>query len=51
MNTQKVSEKGMTSDNYQGWKAEVGTRTFYLSPESQLRNLKEALPQPQFRNF
>jgi hypothetical protein len=25
--------------------------TFFLSPQSQLRNLKEALPQSQFRNF
>jgi hypothetical protein len=31
--------------------AEVGTRNFFLSPQSQLRNLKEALPQSQFRNF
>jgi hypothetical protein len=29
----------------------VGTRNFFLSPQSQLRNLKEALPQSQFRNF
>jgi hypothetical protein len=26
-------------------------RNFFLSPQSQLRNLKEALPQSQFRNF
>jgi thiosulfate reductase cytochrome b subunit len=25
--------------------------TFFLSPQSQFRNLKEALPQSQFRNF
>jgi hypothetical protein len=31
--------------------SEVGTRNFFLSPQSQLRNLKEALPQSQFRNF
>jgi hypothetical protein len=30
---------------------EVGTRNFFLSPQSQLRNLKEALLQSQFRNF
>ncbi len=30
---------------------EVGTRKFFLSPQSQFRNLKEALPQSQFRNF
>jgi hypothetical protein len=24
---------------------------FFLSPQSQFRNLKEALPQSQFRNF
>jgi hypothetical protein len=29
----------------------VGTRNFFLSPQSQFRNLKEALPQSQFRNF
>ncbi len=29
----------------------MGTRNFFSSPQSQLRNLKEALPQPQFRNF
>jgi hypothetical protein len=26
-------------------------RNFFLSPQSQFRNLKEALPQSQFRNF
>jgi hypothetical protein len=26
-------------------------RNFFLSPQSQFRNLKEALPQLQFRNF
>jgi hypothetical protein len=26
-------------------------RNFFSSPQSQLRNLKEALPQSQFRNF
>jgi hypothetical protein len=26
-------------------------RNFFFSPQSQLRNLKEALPQSQFRNF
>jgi hypothetical protein len=31
--------------------AEVGTRNFFLSPQSQFRNLKEALLQSQFRNF
>ncbi len=30
---------------------EVGTRNFFLSPQSQFRNLKEALPQSQFRKF
>jgi hypothetical protein len=30
---------------------EVGTRNFFFSPQSQFRNLKEALPQLQFRNF
>jgi hypothetical protein len=30
---------------------EVGTPNFFLSLQSQLRNLKEALPQSQFRNF
>jgi hypothetical protein len=30
---------------------EVGTRNFFLSPQSQFRNLKETLPQSQFRNF
>ncbi len=30
---------------------EVGTRNFFLSPQSQLRNLKKALPQLQFCNF
>ncbi len=29
----------------------MGTRNFFLSPQSQLRNLKETLSQPQFRNF
>jgi hypothetical protein len=29
---------------------EVGTRNFFLNPQSQFRNLKEALPQSQFRN-
>jgi hypothetical protein len=29
----------------------VGTRNFFSSPQSQFRNLKEALPQSQFRNF
>jgi hypothetical protein len=33
------------------WRAEVGTRNFFLSPQSQFRNLKETLPQSQFRNF
>ncbi len=33
-----------------GW-TEVGKRNFFLSPQSQFRNLKEALPQSQFRNF
>jgi hypothetical protein len=31
--------------------AEVGMRNFFLSPQSQFRNLKEALPQSQFHNF
>ncbi len=31
--------------------SEVGTRNFFLSPQSQFRNLKEALPQSQFHNF
>ncbi len=31
--------------------AQVGTRNFFLSLQSQFRNLKEALPQLQFRNF
>jgi hypothetical protein len=31
--------------------AEVGTRNFFLRPQSQFRNLKEALPQSQFCNF
>jgi hypothetical protein len=31
--------------------SEVGTRNFFLNPQSQFRNLKEALPQSQFRNF
>ncbi len=30
---------------------EVGTRNFFSSPQSQLCNSKEALPQSQFRNF
>ncbi len=30
---------------------EVGTRNFFLSLQPQFRNLKEALPQSQFRNF
>jgi hypothetical protein len=29
----------------------VGTRNFFLSPQLQFHNLKEALPQSQFRNF
>jgi hypothetical protein len=29
----------------------VGTRNFFLSPQSQLLNLKEALPQSKFRNL
>jgi hypothetical protein len=29
----------------------VGTCNFFLSPQSQFRKLKEALPQSQFRNF
>jgi hypothetical protein len=32
-------------------KPEVGTRNFFSSPQSQFHNLKEALPQTQFRNF
>jgi hypothetical protein len=31
--------------------AEVGTRNFFSSPQSQFRNLKEALPQSHFHNF
>jgi hypothetical protein len=31
--------------------SEVGMRNFFLSPQSQLRNFKEAHPQSQFRNF
>ncbi len=31
--------------------SELGTRNFFLSPQSQFRNLKEAPPQSQFRNF
>jgi hypothetical protein len=31
--------------------SEVGTHNFFFSPQSQLRNLKDALPQSQFRNF
>jgi hypothetical protein len=31
--------------------AEVGTHNFLLSPQPQFRNLKETLPQSQFRNF
>jgi hypothetical protein len=31
--------------------AEVGMRNFFLSPQLQFRNLNEALPQLQFRNF
>ncbi len=31
--------------------SEVGKRNFFLSPQSQFHNLKEALPQSQFRNF
>ncbi len=31
--------------------AEVGMCTFVLGPQSQFRNLKEALPQSQFRNL
>jgi hypothetical protein len=34
-----------------GYLPEVGTRNFFLSSQSQFRNLKEALPQSQFRNF
>ncbi len=30
---------------------QVGTRNFFLSLQTQLRNLKEALLQSQFRNF
>jgi hypothetical protein len=30
---------------------EVGTRNFFFSPQPQFRNLQEALPQSQFRNF
>ncbi len=30
---------------------EVGTRNFFLSPQSKLRNLNEARPQSQFHNF
>jgi hypothetical protein len=29
----------------------VGTSNFFLRPQSQFRNLKEKLPQLQFRNF
>ncbi len=32
-------------------RSEVGTCNFFLSPQSQFRNLKEALPQSQFRNL
>jgi hypothetical protein len=32
-------------------KSEVGTHDFFLSPQSQLRNLKETPLQSQFRNF
>jgi hypothetical protein len=31
--------------------SKVGARNYFLSPQSQLRNLKEALPQSQFHNF
>jgi hypothetical protein len=31
--------------------AEVGMRNFFSSLQPQFRNLKEALPQSQFRNF
>jgi hypothetical protein len=31
--------------------AEVRTRNFFLSPQSQLRNLKDAHPQSQVRSF
>jgi hypothetical protein len=31
--------------------AEVSTRNFLLSPQSQFCNMKEALPQSQFRKF
>jgi hypothetical protein len=34
-----------------GLHAEVGERNFFLSPQSQFRNLKESLPQSRFRNF
>ncbi len=30
---------------------DVGTRNFFLSPQSQLRNFKDELPQSQFRNL
>ncbi len=30
---------------------EVGKRNFFFGPQSQFRNMKEALPQSQFRNF
>jgi hypothetical protein len=34
-----------------GLYAEVGTRNFFLSAQSQFRNLKEAFPQSQVHNF
>ncbi len=38
--------------DFQGfYQAEVGKRNFFLSPQSQFRNLKEAPPQSQFRNL
>ncbi len=42
--------EGKEEDVNINW-AEVGTRNFFSSPQSQCRNLQEALPQSQFRNF
>jgi hypothetical protein len=41
----------MTKEIFRVLLAEVGMRNFLLGPQSQFRNLKEALPQSQFRNF
>jgi hypothetical protein len=48
---QLAAERSIRQEKLVHYLAEVGKRNFFFSPQSQFRNLKEALPQSQFRNF